>query len=246
VISEEQDCRQSKKMPTWPTAITILLLPMAIGALYGCGGSETVTSQLETSTVVEGNVKVRPSRDHVEDYTRQARPESSGYREETLVVRGPVSAKGVLPPPRIPPGFVCDDSKVWLPLRWGLVPRKTKELAVAIVWSNIERSKEGMEAKVFEIWIMGGLNPSTQQLYVGQLPKDAFVTIEHHHYPDPCSTFQAGEHQVTFRVYALPELNILNHSDLVTIDTLGKLEDVALAKGTFTGTYRQSYDSEEG
>ena len=74
----------------------------------------------------------------------------------------------------IPAPYVCAD-KIWLPLRWGVLPADTGELAIyfASYGPPLTSSREVTLRKMVAAWVVVGLRPTTHLLSVGRVPKGA-------------------------------------------------------------------------
>lgn len=199
------------------SALLSLLSLLGSGGIYGCGlSSDAATDASQTS---------------------------AWTRPKNLIVKGPISGGDMLPPPVIPHRFRCGHA-VWMPLHWAKVPERARELAIAILWSRVERIGQETEASVSEVWIIGGLDPHQRKLAVGPLSHGAFLSKEHNG-SYSCPSSSGEEYRVEFRVYAVPTAKFLRPADLFAssprgkgLETLKRLEERAIARGLLAGTYR--------
>ena len=154
-----------------------ILLALLIGLLCGCGNSDS-------SDGTEGSVQQR--------------------RSGSFSVTGPMPGGDRHSPPRIPSQYECNDSQIWLPLSLENVPSEAVELVMATLWSDVEKTGTEVNVRLYETWMVGGLEPQLRRLDVGELPNGAFVRSEHHS-TNPCALYEIGEYRLSFRIYALPE-----------------------------------------
>jgi phosphatidylethanolamine-binding protein (PEBP) family uncharacterized protein len=141
----------------------------------------------------------------------------------------------------IPARYRCNANKIWLPVQWGALPAKTKELVIYVArYSDIKTNPNGATARLLSQALIVGLKPTMHELRAGKLPHGALVgeyVTGNEHVPI-CPPGRPAQGFV-FRLYALPErLNISkgNHSGSL----LTKLNGEALAAGTFTASYART------
>lgn len=151
---------------------------------------------------------------------------------ESLNVTGPIRSES-LPPPPIPARYRCSGSRSWLPLRWSAVPAGTREIVVAVTWNRVTQFEGAFDAELSDLWILSELDPGLRRLEVGPLPAGATLkAMDRLRCPS-----RDRESRVQFTVYAVPSGNAEVGEELVTRGMLAGLEEVALAKGVFAGSY---------
>jgi len=141
----------------------------------------------------------------------------------------------------IPARFSCNADKIWLPLRWGVLPANTKELVLYMArFSDLKHNANGATARLLAQALVIGLKPSLHRLPAGKLPHGALIgEYETGAERIPiCPSGRTGQGFV-FRLYALPNhLNITKGQQGGGL--LTKLNNEALAAGTFTASYART------
>ncbi len=139
----------------------------------------------------------------------------------------------------IPARYKCNVNKIWLPVRWGVVPGKTQELVLYMArYTDLKPSSTGTTARLLSQALIVGLKPSLHELQAGKLPHGALVgEYETGGERIPICPSRKGSQGFVFRLYALPSrLNINKGQQSASL--LARLNSEATAAGTLTAVYK--------
>ncbi len=139
----------------------------------------------------------------------------------------------------IPASYKCDDTKIWVPLRWGAVPAGTRELAFYIVRFGAPKLTSGSKVKV-EVEaesLVVGVQPKLHSLAAGVLPHGVHVGVHRRggQVLSICPPKGVTEN-LFFRIFALPRK--LNLSGPQNRDLVAVMNNEALLTGSFIAHYR--------
>jgi phosphatidylethanolamine-binding protein (PEBP) family uncharacterized protein len=142
----------------------------------------------------------------------------------------------------IPTHYVCDENEIWLPLQWGALPSNTVELALYVArFGPVVKTPTGASAaKLLAQSLVIGLKPSLRGLPAGKLPHGALIGFygagrKH----SPICPPKGNKQSLLFRLYALSSAQHVN-AGLQGVNLLGKLNQQALAAGSFTASYART------
>jgi phosphatidylethanolamine-binding protein (PEBP) family uncharacterized protein len=138
----------------------------------------------------------------------------------------------------IPISYKCDVRDDWLPLRWGSLPKGTKELVLYIVRFGTPNATKGgaVKAEIQAEAIVVGLGPTLHQLSPGKFPAHAIVGIRSVKQGESICPSAGTAQNLLFRLYALPhKLDLSKGSQPSTL--VNTLSAQALAAGTFIAQY---------
>jgi phosphatidylethanolamine-binding protein (PEBP) family uncharacterized protein len=185
----------------------ILLLMVLSQALLACGTSGSPGTASEASVTLPSNEL---------QVSSEALPEGKGPHE-------------------IPFEFECKEKSIWLPLEWSAVPSNTQEIAVVITVTQLAESSKGVESSLDTQWIIGGLMPSINALFVGPPPTNAFITG--HNVQTPNCPPRGRRSGVSFNVFALPEGEPLRSFEEIALVTVEDIAERAIASGSLLTFY---------
>ncbi|HWY17410.1 MAG TPA: hypothetical protein VNY27_01735 [Solirubrobacteraceae bacterium] len=136
---------------------------MLMLTLAGCGGSGATskssstpasaaqTTSAATSTQTSGNAQTSKAEHYPKVILRVSSPVFSGESE-------------------IPVRYTCDGADTSPPLKWGVIPRGTAELALFVLGNNAESARK---QRIY--WAVTGLRPTLKGVSTGRLPRGAIV-----------------------------------------------------------------------
>jgi phosphatidylethanolamine-binding protein (PEBP) family uncharacterized protein len=154
----------------------------------------------------------------------------------TIAFRSPgVNAKGA-----VLTSYKCNESGIWLPLRWGALPVGTKELAIYVARFGAPEIKAGgvVSAGIAAQELIVGVTPARHGLEPGKVPHGVLL-----------GRFEAGKKKapicpgklptagIIFTIYALPHSQNIQKGSQGGSNLIGKLQSEAIGYGSFTATY---------
>lgn len=136
--------------------------------------------------------------------------------------------------------YRCDPRVDWLPLKWGELPARTRELVLYIVRYGTPKSvKNGrIKVPVEGEAIVAGLKPTLRGLTPGRFPAGTRIAIHRAANGEPISICPPSGQRtnILYRIYALPHaLQLSEHANLINL-----LNTQAIAAGTFSFSYRSA------
>jgi phosphatidylethanolamine-binding protein (PEBP) family uncharacterized protein len=142
-------------------------------------------------------------------------------------------AGGIVPRP-----YTCAQ-KIWLPLRWGAIPRNTGELVLYMGgFGKTRLLKPGVTlTPITSRIVVLGLKPTLHTLDIGPLPKHALGLTEA---GVPMCPHRTSGEKLFFKLYALPRGQRVSLASVNTqspINILNRVAHDALAIGELTATY---------
>jgi phosphatidylethanolamine-binding protein (PEBP) family uncharacterized protein len=160
-------------------------------------------------------------------------------REPEILFLSPALAAGRV----IPARYQCDESKVWIPLRWGALPADTKELVIYIAryGALVKNPNGGESARLLAQSLVVGLKPTLHGLAVGKLPSGVLVGTYNAGGTESqlCPRKKHVRQDFLFRLYALP-----NKQNITSGSKRGEILDIlnneAVAAGAFTASYTRT------
>jgi hypothetical protein len=173
-------------------------------------------------------------------------PNDAAHRTAAYPFQGATTAKqnldvssSALPkgrgPHLIPWRYKCQEEAVWLPIQWSAVPPDTSEIAVVVTVTNFEDSPKGVETSLGTLWVIGGLRPNIDALFVGQPPTGAFITG--HNVEIPNCPSRSGTSGISFNVFALPKGSPLHDFEAIGLPTAEDIAGRAIAAGSLLTLY---------
>lgn len=119
-----------------------------------------------------------------------------GEAQPIPLMSGAINQRG-----RILDGYECKRHAFWLPLRWGNLPRETKNVALFFGRVAPADGRRSAPLATVSASLVTGLSPRTHRIAVGKLPKQVLVAA--YRPMAACPLHRTGQ-QFFFRLYALP------------------------------------------
>lgn len=136
--------------------------------------------------------------------------------------------------------YRCNPRIDWLPLKWGELPARTREVVLYIVrFGSPKATHEGrVKAPIEGEAIVAGLKPTLRGLAPGKFPAGARIAIHratNGHFVSICPP-SGTQTNLLYRVYALSQkLELSAHANLVNM-----MNHRELAAGTLIFSYRSA------
>jgi hypothetical protein len=153
---------------------------------------------------------------------------------QVIKVASPVLVAGDI----VPQPYGCAE-EIWLPLRWGAIPRGAAELVLYMGgFGKTQLLRRGVSlTPITSRLVVVGLKPSLHTLDVGRLPKHSLALTESG--VPVCPQRALGE-KLFFKLYALASaqrVSLASASMQSQLDILNHVARDALAIGELTATY---------
>jgi hypothetical protein len=131
--------------------------------------------------------------------------------------------------------FPCRPRSAWLPLAWGTVPERTKELAVVLTVNYLRRKHGSTISSPASEQVFAALRPSLHNLKRGKLPLGAFEVQQRNALQCP----RASKSTLLYiSVLALPTSKGIPRAEHVDINYVHGLTESALGSGHMVVAYR--------
>lgn len=139
----------------------------------------------------------------------------------------------------VPAHYECA-RKIWLPLRWGALPKGTGELAIyfASYGTPLNSSREVTLREMVAAWLVVGLRPTTHGLLVGRIPAGAVGL------PDtklPVCPPARKDQRVDVMLFALPSAHKLDPASLGGTSSPDLIRSIR-REATVWGEFNAAYD----